>query len=170
MYHRSCFCTTKRLQLKGISLDDKTVWLSLVTWRTTMIAAAYHKGRGKPKNRVISTNKFMFMDELPGSVGTSASFSLRLGQTLFSSASLLFMSLGVEFYSYTAFWYFFFSFMLSLFVGVIDLTWLCCFPFSKLTYTSLPEMLQSFYFLSSLMRPFLSYISDSWFINHLAWS
>jgi hypothetical protein len=42
--------------------------------------------------------------EVPGSVGTSASFSLRLGQTIFSSASLLFMSLGVEFYSYTAFW------------------------------------------------------------------
>ncbi|KAA8545923.1 hypothetical protein F0562_020626 [Nyssa sinensis] len=43
------------------------------------------------------------MDEVPGSVGTSASFALRLGQTIFSSASLLFMSLGVEFYSYTAF-------------------------------------------------------------------
>ncbi|XVE67421.1 hypothetical protein DITRI_Ditri08aG0159500 [Diplodiscus trichospermus] len=45
------------------------------------------------------------MDGVPGSVGTSAGFSLRLGQTLFSSASLLFMSLGVEFYSYTAFCY-----------------------------------------------------------------
>ncbi|XP_058758067.1 CASP-like protein 5C1 [Vicia villosa] len=45
------------------------------------------------------------MNELPGSVGTSVSFSLRVGQTLFSSASLLFMSLGVEFYSYTAFCY-----------------------------------------------------------------
>ncbi|KAG5238902.1 hypothetical protein OIU76_015353 [Salix suchowensis] len=45
------------------------------------------------------------MDDVPGSVGTSASFSLRLGQTIFSSASLLFMSLGVEFYSYTAFCY-----------------------------------------------------------------
>ncbi|CAL5333654.1 unnamed protein product [Camellia sinensis] len=43
------------------------------------------------------------MDEVPGSVGTSAGFALRLGQTVFSSASLLFMSLGVEFYSYTAF-------------------------------------------------------------------
>uniref|UniRef100_A0A5B7BV33 CASP-like protein n=1 Tax=Davidia involucrata TaxID=16924 RepID=A0A5B7BV33_DAVIN len=43
------------------------------------------------------------MDEVPGSVGTSASFALRLGQTIFSSTSLLFMSLGVEFYSYTAF-------------------------------------------------------------------
>ncbi|KAI6701240.1 hypothetical protein NL676_015564 [Syzygium grande] len=45
------------------------------------------------------------MDEVPGSVGTSASFALRLGQTIFSSASLLFMSLGVQFYSYTAFCY-----------------------------------------------------------------
>ncbi|WVZ01930.1 hypothetical protein V8G54_022736 [Vigna mungo] len=43
------------------------------------------------------------MDEVPGSLGTSASFSLRMGQTMFSSASLLFMSFGVEFYSYTAF-------------------------------------------------------------------
>ncbi|KAF6166551.1 hypothetical protein GIB67_005413 [Kingdonia uniflora] len=40
-----------------------------------------------------------------GSLGTSVSFSLRMGQTIFSSASLLFMSLGVEFYSYTAFCY-----------------------------------------------------------------
>ncbi|PKI47512.1 hypothetical protein CRG98_032102 [Punica granatum] len=45
------------------------------------------------------------MDEVPGSVGTSASFALRLGQTLFSSASLLFMSVGVDFYGYTAFCY-----------------------------------------------------------------
>lgn len=44
------------------------------------------------------------MDEVPGAVGTSASFALRLGQTIFSSASLLFMSLGVDFYGYTAFW------------------------------------------------------------------
>ena len=44
------------------------------------------------------------MDETPGSVGTTASLSLRLGQALFSSASLLFMSVGVEFYSSTAFW------------------------------------------------------------------
>ncbi|KAK4752120.1 hypothetical protein SAY87_020918 [Trapa incisa] len=43
------------------------------------------------------------MEEVPGAVGTSASFALRLGQTLFSSASLLFMSLGVDFYGYTAF-------------------------------------------------------------------
>ncbi|KAJ0010849.1 CASP-like protein 5C1 [Pistacia vera] len=47
----------------------------------------------------------MATDVVPGSVGTSASFSLRLGQAIFSSASLLFMSLGVEFYSYTAFCY-----------------------------------------------------------------
>ncbi|XP_058069165.1 CASP-like protein 5C1 [Magnolia sinica] len=45
------------------------------------------------------------MDEMPGSFGTSASLSLRLGQALFSAASLLFMSVGVEFYSYTAFCY-----------------------------------------------------------------
>ncbi|WOK91674.1 CASP-like protein 5C1 [Canna indica] len=43
------------------------------------------------------------MDETLGSIGTTASLSLRLGQALFSSASLLFMSVGVEFYSYTAF-------------------------------------------------------------------
>ncbi|KAK4262231.1 hypothetical protein QN277_027813 [Acacia crassicarpa] len=43
------------------------------------------------------------MDVLPGAFGTSASFALRLGQTVFSSASLLFMCLDVEFYSYTAF-------------------------------------------------------------------
>ncbi|KAK2978364.1 hypothetical protein RJ640_016466 [Escallonia rubra] len=43
------------------------------------------------------------MDEVPGSLGTSASFALRLGQTVFSSASLLFMSMGVQFYSYTSF-------------------------------------------------------------------
>ncbi|OAY25472.1 CASP-like protein 5C1 [Manihot esculenta] len=45
------------------------------------------------------------MDDVPGSVGTSASFSLRLAQTIFSCASLFFMSLGVQFYSYTAFCY-----------------------------------------------------------------
>ncbi|KAJ6816784.1 CASP-like protein 5C1 [Iris pallida] len=38
-----------------------------------------------------------------GSVGTTASLSLRVGQALFSSASLFFMSVGVEFYSYTSF-------------------------------------------------------------------
>lgn len=43
-------------------------------------------------------------DEVPGAVGTSASFALRFGQTIFSAASLLFMYLGVEFHNYTAFW------------------------------------------------------------------
>ncbi|PKA48348.1 CASP-like protein [Apostasia shenzhenica] len=44
------------------------------------------------------------MDDVrPGSVGTTASLCLRLGQTLFSAGSLLFMSVGVAFYSYTAF-------------------------------------------------------------------
>lgn len=45
------------------------------------------------------------MDELPGAFGTSSSFALRLGQTVFSLTSLLFMCFRVEFYSYTAFWY-----------------------------------------------------------------
>ncbi|GAB4853941.1 hypothetical protein Ancab_018150 [Ancistrocladus abbreviatus] len=45
----------------------------------------------------------MAADEVPGSAGTTASFSLRMGQAIFSSAALLFMSLGVEFYSYTSF-------------------------------------------------------------------
>ncbi|XP_071730981.1 CASP-like protein 5C1 [Rutidosis leptorrhynchoides] len=43
------------------------------------------------------------VEELPGAIGTSASLALRLGQALFSIASLLFMCLGVEFYSYTSF-------------------------------------------------------------------
>ncbi|PSS36432.1 CASP-like protein [Actinidia chinensis var. chinensis] len=43
------------------------------------------------------------MDELPGALGTSASLALRLGQAIFSTASLLFMCLDIEFYSYTAF-------------------------------------------------------------------
>ncbi|GJZ42118.1 CASP-like protein 5C3 [Tanacetum coccineum] len=42
-------------------------------------------------------------DELPGAIGTSASLALRLGQALFSVASLLFMCVGVEFYAYTSF-------------------------------------------------------------------
>ncbi|KAJ8621018.1 hypothetical protein MRB53_029547 [Persea americana] len=45
------------------------------------------------------------MDEMRGSLGTSSSLSLRLGQALFSLASLLFMSVGVQFYSYSAFCY-----------------------------------------------------------------
>ncbi|XP_009759928.1 CASP-like protein ARALYDRAFT_485429 [Nicotiana tabacum] len=43
------------------------------------------------------------MDEIPGALGTSASLALRLGQSLFSVASLLFMCLDVAFYSYTSF-------------------------------------------------------------------
>ncbi|KAI8032105.1 hypothetical protein LOK49_LG01G03411 [Camellia lanceoleosa] len=43
------------------------------------------------------------MDELPGALGTSASLALRLGQAIFSTASLFFMCLDVEFYGYTAF-------------------------------------------------------------------
>ncbi|XP_059645223.1 CASP-like protein 5C1 [Cornus florida] len=43
------------------------------------------------------------MDELPGALGTSASLTLRLGQTVFSIASLLFMCLDVEFFNFTAF-------------------------------------------------------------------
>jgi hypothetical protein len=39
-----------------------------------------------------------------GAVGSAGSLGLRVGQAVFSSASLLFMSVGVEFYSYTAFW------------------------------------------------------------------
>ena len=39
-----------------------------------------------------------------GAVGSAGSRGLRGGQAGFSSASLLFMSVGVEFFSYTAFW------------------------------------------------------------------
>nr|GEU54819.1 CASP-like protein 5C3 [Tanacetum cinerariifolium] len=41
--------------------------------------------------------------EMPGSMGTSASLVLRLGQTGFSIAYLLFMCLRVQFYAYTSF-------------------------------------------------------------------
>jgi hypothetical protein len=44
-----------------------------------------------------------------GAVGSAGSLGLRVGQAVFSSASLLFMSVGVEFFSYTAFWYVYFS-------------------------------------------------------------
>ncbi|XP_038999753.1 CASP-like protein ARALYDRAFT_485429 [Hibiscus syriacus] len=47
----------------------------------------------------------IMMEQVPGALGTSASLALRLGQIIFSSASLLFMCLGVEFYSYTSFSY-----------------------------------------------------------------
>ncbi|KAJ8764291.1 hypothetical protein K2173_006031 [Erythroxylum novogranatense] len=42
-------------------------------------------------------------EEVPGAMGTSASLALRLGQTIFSTASLLFMCLGVNFYTYNAY-------------------------------------------------------------------
>jgi hypothetical protein len=47
------------------------------------------------------------MDHAGGraAVGSVGCLGLRLGQAVFSSASLLFMSVGVEFFSYTAFWY-----------------------------------------------------------------
>ncbi|KAH7852653.1 hypothetical protein Vadar_027461 [Vaccinium darrowii] len=43
------------------------------------------------------------MDDVPGALGTSASLALRLGQAIFSIASLLFMCLDIDFYSYTSF-------------------------------------------------------------------
>ncbi|XP_004509220.1 CASP-like protein 5C2 [Cicer arietinum] len=43
------------------------------------------------------------MEEMPGALGTSSSFALRLGQIVFSSASLFFMCLDVDFYGYSAF-------------------------------------------------------------------
>ncbi|KAJ4715008.1 CASP-like protein [Melia azedarach] len=45
------------------------------------------------------------MEQVPGAMGTSAALALRLGQAIFSSASMLFMSFHVQFYSYTAFCY-----------------------------------------------------------------
>lgn len=45
------------------------------------------------------------MEDVPGSFGTSASFAIRLGQTVFSSASLLFMCFDIDFYAYSAFCY-----------------------------------------------------------------
>ncbi|OIT26278.1 PREDICTED: CASP-like protein ARALYDRAFT_485429 [Nicotiana attenuata] len=40
-------------------------------------------------------------NKLQGSIGTSASLALRLGQAIFSAASLLFMCLNVSYYSYS---------------------------------------------------------------------
>ncbi|KAJ4827579.1 hypothetical protein Tsubulata_004808 [Turnera subulata] len=45
------------------------------------------------------------MEEVPGALGTSASLALRLGQIVFSCASLFFMCLDLDFFSYTAFCY-----------------------------------------------------------------
>ncbi|KAF3333799.1 CASP-like protein 5C1 [Carex littledalei] len=65
------------------------------------------------------------MDEIaPGSVGSLPSLSLRLGQAVFSTAALLFMSVGVEFYSYTSFCFLVTSMGLlipwSCFLAVVD--------------------------------------------------
>nr|XP_016440878.1 PREDICTED: CASP-like protein 5C1 isoform X2 [Nicotiana tabacum] len=40
-------------------------------------------------------------NKLQGSIGTSAGLALRLGQAIFSAASLLFMCLNVSYYSYS---------------------------------------------------------------------
>uniref|UniRef100_A0A0R0KT80 CASP-like protein n=1 Tax=Glycine max TaxID=3847 RepID=A0A0R0KT80_SOYBN len=53
----------------------------------------------------LGLNYYGRMEELPGAFGSSASLALRLGQTVFSTASLLFMCLDVDFYGYTAFCY-----------------------------------------------------------------
>ncbi|CAH2064446.1 unnamed protein product [Thlaspi arvense] len=45
------------------------------------------------------------MEHVPGSFGTSASFALRFGQTIFSSASLIFMCMDYDFYDFTTFCY-----------------------------------------------------------------
>lgn len=60
------------------------------------------------------------MEELPGAFGTSASLTLRLGQIVFSSASLCFMCLDVGFYSYTSFSYVPFTFLFN------SITFLSC--------------------------------------------
>ncbi|XP_010557840.1 PREDICTED: CASP-like protein ARALYDRAFT_485429 [Tarenaya hassleriana] len=44
-------------------------------------------------------------ENVPGSFGTSGSFALRLGQTVFSSASLLLLCFDYGLYDYTAFCY-----------------------------------------------------------------
>ncbi|XP_016561175.1 CASP-like protein ARALYDRAFT_485429 isoform X1 [Capsicum annuum] len=43
------------------------------------------------------------MDEFPGTVGTTASLALRLGQVVFSIGSLLFMRMDVHFYNVISF-------------------------------------------------------------------
>ncbi|KAG7560380.1 Casparian strip membrane protein domain [Arabidopsis thaliana x Arabidopsis arenosa] len=45
------------------------------------------------------------MENVPGSFGTSASFVLRFGQTIFSAASLIFMCFDYDFYDFTTFCY-----------------------------------------------------------------
>lgn len=44
------------------------------------------------------------MEKLKGALGTGGSLALRLGQAILAVISLPFMCLGIEFYSYTAFW------------------------------------------------------------------
>ncbi|XP_031483006.1 CASP-like protein 5C1 [Nymphaea colorata] len=65
------------------------------------------------------------MDELPGTLGTPGSLSLRLGQTLFSAAALLLMSVGVQSSRYTVFRYLVTIVSLTIFwsfaLAVIDL-------------------------------------------------
>lgn len=56
------------------------------------------------------------VEEVPGSLGTSASLALRFGQTMFSCASLFFMCFDVSFYGFTAFWYYYFPLFNSFFV------------------------------------------------------
>ncbi|KAB5547715.1 hypothetical protein DKX38_011121 [Salix brachista] len=53
-------------------------------------------------------------EQVPGAMGSSASLALRFGQTCFSCASLLFMCLDIDFYSYTTFWHFFVSFLVTV--------------------------------------------------------
>ncbi|EOA24883.1 hypothetical protein CARUB_v10018173mg [Capsella rubella] len=45
------------------------------------------------------------MENVPGSFGTSASFALRFGQTIFSAAALVFMCFDYDFYDFTTFCY-----------------------------------------------------------------
>ncbi|XP_052204805.1 CASP-like protein 5C3 isoform X2 [Diospyros lotus] len=70
------------------------------------------------------------MDELPGALGTSASLALRLGQFIFSIASLIFMCLDVHFYAYTAFCFSvtIMSLMIpwSLTLAVVDVYFVLC--------------------------------------------
>jgi len=67
---------------------------------------------------MIEKNSHGGMEELPGVLGTSSSFALRLGQAVFSSASLFFMCLDVDFYGYSAFWLAFLIFCFFFFFWV----------------------------------------------------
>jgi len=63
---------------------------------------------------------YAMMEELPGAFGTSASLTLRLGQIVFSSASLCFMCLDVGFYSYTSFSYVLLQFYIFIIYLVLN--------------------------------------------------